>query len=183
MRVRGFETRRLVVRPLRTDDRETCIRTGRDSVLPSMQIEGALLTLSQLDANSFMTLIERRAKLADSDHLYLISAFLRDDGRFIGDTMFFDVFRDPYPRAEIGTVIASHFQDQGIGSELIAGTIDWGWHELGLHEIKGFIEDENPRSTVACLRSGFSLTTSIPISRIFQGEVRRGWPIVMRRPH
>jgi RimJ/RimL family protein N-acetyltransferase len=138
--------------------------------------------LSQLDADAFRTMIKRRAKWAASDQLYLISAFLRDGGSFIGDTMLFDVFRDPYPRAEIGTVIASRFQGLGIGSELIAGTLAWGWNELGLEEIKGFIEDGNPHSTVACLRSGFSLTTSVPISRRFQGEVRWGWPIVMRRP-
>ncbi|MHC2255731.1 RimJ/RimL family protein N-acetyltransferase [Bradyrhizobium embrapense] len=182
MNIRGFETKRLVVRPLRSDDRATCVRTARDSVLPRLQRDGDLLTLSQLDADLFRTMIRRRAKWAASDQLYLISAFLREDGSFIGDTMLFDVFRDQYPRAEIGTVIASPFHGLGIGTELIAGTLAWGWNELGLEEIKGFIEDGNAHSTVACLRSGFSLTTSRPISRCFQGELRWGWPIVARRP-
>lgn len=183
MRIRGFETKRLVVRPLVRGDHATCLRTRRDSALTRAQSEGRLLTLSQLDEGSFAALIERRAKLADSDQLYLISAFLREDGSFVGDTMLFDVFRDPYPRAEIGTVVASPFQGQGIGSELIAGTVNWGWHDLGLREIRGFVEDENRHSMVACLRSGFTLTTSVPITRIFQGEIRRGWPIVMQRSH
>jgi len=180
--MRGFETKRLIVRPLRPNDRETCVRTGQESVLSSLESNGNLLTLSQLDADAFTTMIKRRAEWAASDQRYLLSAFLRDGGSFIGDTMLFDVVRDPCPRAEIGTVVASPFQGLGIGQELIAGTLTWGWNELGLKEIKGFIEDENPRSTVACLRSGFSLITSCPISRRFQGEVRWGWPIVMRRP-
>jgi len=182
VKIRGFETERLVVRPLRPEDYAACVRTGRSAVLPRLQSDGDLLTLSQLGAGAFTTMMKRRAQWAASDQIYLISAFLREGGSFIGDTMLFDVFRDPYPRAEIGTVIASPFQGLGIGPELIAGTLDWGWDELGLKEIKGFIEDENPVSTVACLRSGFSLTTSGPISRRFQGEVRWGWPIVMRRP-
>jgi RimJ/RimL family protein N-acetyltransferase len=124
----------------------------------------------------------RRATWAASDKLYLLSAFLRDGGSFIGDTMLFDVCRDPHARAEIGTVIASPFQGLGLGPELIAGTLAWGWNELGLEEIKGFIEDGNPRSMVACLRAGFGLTSSVPISRQFQGELRSGWPIVIRRP-
>ena len=96
--------------------------------------------------------------------------------------MLFDICRDPYARAEIGTVIASPFQGLGLGPELIAGTLAWGWDELGLEEIKGFIQDQNSHSTVACLRSGFSLMTSGPISRHFEGKMRWGWPIMMRRP-
>jgi RimJ/RimL family protein N-acetyltransferase len=180
--MRGFETKRLVVRPLRRADRATCVRTWRDSVLPSRQSDGNLLTLSQLDADLFRTMIKRRANWAASDQIYLLSAFLRESGRFIGDTMLFDVSRDPYPRAEIGTVIASPFQGSGIGTELIAGTVAWGWDELGLVEIKGFIEDGNTHSRVACLKAGFSLTSTELISRRFEGEMRLGWPIVIRRP-
>ncbi|MGO7482957.1 GNAT family N-acetyltransferase [Rhizobium ruizarguesonis] len=182
VRVKGFATDRLVVRPLRLDDHPVCVLTGSHSVLPSLQANGSLLTLSQITESAFRTMIQHRTEWAASDKRYLISAFLRDGGHFVGDTMLFDVFRDPYARAEIGTVIASPFQGSGLGSELIAGTVAWGWDELGLEEIKGFVEDGNIPSTVACLRCGFSLTSSVPISRHFEGELRLGWPIVVRRP-
>lgn len=181
MNIRGFETKHLVVRPLRSEDFAACVQTGRVAELPKLQSDGELLTLSQLDPYAFQTMIKRRTEWAASDRIYLISAFMRENGSFVGDTMLFDVFRDPYSRAEIGTVIASPFQSMGIGRELIAGTLGWGWNELNLREIKGFIEDENHASTVACLKSGFSLTTSVPISREFEGDVRRGFPSVAAR--
>jgi RimJ/RimL family protein N-acetyltransferase len=170
------------VRPLRTEDHAACVKAREYAELPEGQRAGELLTLSQLTPSSFRKMIQRRAQWADLDQLYVISAFLREDGSFVGDTMLFDVFRTPYARAEIGTVLASALQGRGLGPELIAGTLSWGWRELGLLEIRGFVEDENPASTVACLRSGFSLTTSGPIPRRFQGETRWGWPIVMRAP-
>lgn len=177
----GFETERLAVRPLRLADWATCAKAAQCVTLPGLFSAGGLLTLSQLEEDLFLSLISHRDGVAALDQLYVLSAFLRDDGRFVGDTMLFDVLRRPHPRAEIGTVVTNSFQGMGLGSELIAGTIEWGWHALGLEEIRGFVEADNPQSMVACLKSGFSLTSSTPIPRNFLGEVRWGWPIVIHR--
>ena len=181
MAKRSFATQRLVVRSLRRGDLAACARTGRESLITPEIGAGKLLTLSQLHAQSFEEMISRREELAASDQFYVLSAFLREDGRFVGDTMLFDVTRDPYARAELGTVVSSPFRRMGLGTELIAGTLEWGGSELGLSEIKGFVEADNSVSMVACLNAGFSLCASTPIPRMFQGEQRWGWPIVWRK--
>ncbi|HEX5717763.1 MAG TPA: GNAT family N-acetyltransferase [Thermoanaerobaculia bacterium] len=177
----GFQTGRIVARPIRSGDRANCLRTRMESELSFRQAKGDFLTLSQIDRARFERMIARRERWAAHDEHYVLGLFLKDSGCFIGDTLLFNIDRTIHARGEIGLVIYSRFQTMGYGPECITGTIAWGLGEpLGLEEVYGHIEDGNHASTIACLRAGFRLLTSAPVPRRFEGETQLCWPISVR---
>ena len=70
-----------------------------------------------------------------------------------------DIFDfDPYhQRAGMGIVIDADYRNQGIASEAIEATVDYGFHTLGLHQLYCNILENNPASLKLFQQQGFEI--------------------------
>lgn len=171
----GFQTARLIARPVGERDRSDCQLTRNESELKPREASGSFLTLSQLNRIQFSRMVACRAKWASDDQHYVLGLFLRDSGRFIGDASLFNVDRTASARAEIGLVIYSPYQGRGLGREALRGCIEWGLKSLRLQQIYGYVQPLNRASINACLRAGFRLQSSVPVVRLFDGQAVSTW--------
>ena len=149
-----FRTRRLTIRPISSDDFETCQRTKLASVLSRAEAEGSVLAVSFDDPDAFGATMDHRMHLMERDSDYFFGMFRNGTGDFVGEMMLYDIARGNHQRCEVGTVVHSIHQRQGLATEALRATFRYACRSLGLHRIEGLADPNNHTSIRMCHRAG-----------------------------
>lgn len=77
-----------------------------------------------------------------------------DNQTFCGAAGFHDISTE-HQKAEVGLWLLPEFWGQGIMSEAMPAICEYGFTELGLHRIEGFVESDNQNCKKALTKLGF----------------------------
>ena len=163
---------------------------------PFPNLETERLILRQLDKNDVAAILKLRgdaenmkfiprplAKTADDalDHINLINAKietneginwaieLKSNNQFVGIIGHYRIKPENF-RAEIGYMILPEFHGNGITTEAIKATVDYGFDVMNLHSIEAIIDPENFPSERVLQKNGFKKEAHLLENECYEGR-------------
>jgi RimJ/RimL family protein N-acetyltransferase len=150
-------TERLILRTWKAEDAEAYFLINQDAKV----IEFLPRSLTMQEVDDF---IERVNKQQDERSYSLWAIELKETGEFIGFTglNYTDFPADFTPAVEVGWRLGSQFWGSGYATEAAKAALDYGFNEMGLHEIVSFTVPANKRS--------INVMEKIGLKRDFAGD-------------
>jgi RimJ/RimL family protein N-acetyltransferase len=145
-----LETERLILRPLRKDDRLAFFEIFSDQQTLKYWSGDVIETLQEAG-----DLVDQELQWAASGHCINWGIELRDGGPLIGKIVLFN-FSDQNRRAEIGYILARRQWGRAYMTETLAEVLNYAFQELKLHRIEADTDPENLASLALLKRFGFS---------------------------
>jgi ribosomal-protein-alanine N-acetyltransferase len=142
-------TERLILRrPLATDDKETfAIRADKEL----NKYVDRPLAKSVEDARNFL---QKLNGCIDRNESISWVITLKGDNKLLGSICFWNILRET-GTAEIGFELIPRHQGQGIMTEATRGVLAYGFNEMHLNTVEGWVHKDNERSIKLILRFGF----------------------------
>ena len=146
-----LETDRLVLRRWKDSDREPFAAMSRDPEV--MEFFPAPLSREESDA-----MVDRIEQKFEERGWSLFAVEEREGGKFTGFVgLNVPGYETPFtPCVEIGWRLARPFWGRGLATEAARAVLDFGFHQLDLHEIVSFTAVQNRRSQKLMERIGMT---------------------------
>ncbi len=149
-----FETDRLILRPLYEADYEAWV-SGYAQALPAQgPFDSAPLSEAQLTEDCYKSLLWSDWQAFEAGWSFNFYAFRKDAGDFIGASQVWGVQRGDCQRGTLGFWVFNTHWRQGLGYEMAAATLAYGFRDLGLHRIEAEVLPENEASVILCHKLG-----------------------------
>lgn len=146
---------RVVLRKPSLEDTEFIFKL-RSNVEVGKYLDRKLQTKMQ-EAEEFLDKIING--IAGMNWLYWIIT-KKDSGNCLGTICLWN-FSDDRKSVEVGFEILPEYQGRGFASEALSAVLRYGFYELSLDKIDGFVESANFRSVGLMKKSGFSLAKEL----------------------
>jgi [ribosomal protein S5]-alanine N-acetyltransferase len=149
-----FETERLTLRPLYEADYEAWA-AGHAQASPNQGLfDGSFLPKERLTEDCFRSLLWSDWQAFEAGWSFNFYAFHKDTGAFIGASQIWGVQRGECQRGTLGFWVLNTYWRQGLGIEMAAATLNYGFYDLGLHRIEAEVLPENEASMILCQKLG-----------------------------
>lgn len=145
-------TNRLVIRETTLDDVDEVSFLRNDKVVNQYIAQSSYAS----DATDFIKKVANDIELGNTISW---SIQLKDDPKMIGSICLWN-FKEEHNSAEVGYALHPTFQNQGIMSETLARTLDYGFNKLKLDLIEAFTHSENASSKRLLEKHGFVLNSN-----------------------
>lgn len=143
------ETRRLLLRPLRSDDAPGMYAIYSD---PQTMRYWSAQVVGNLEAAANMVREDLRLQMDGTAAFWAV--VLPQTGRVIGKFSLFSINPDNR-RAEVGYVLNRQFWGKGYGTELLAAMIEAAFDGYQLHRLEADIDPDNAASLALLRKFGF----------------------------
>jgi RimJ/RimL family protein N-acetyltransferase len=144
-----FETKRLIIRPIKLDDKNEVFSYRSDKETNKYQ---GWIPATINDVESFIGNISK--KMNEPETWFQFVIIQRDTQQIIGDIGVHFLDRESN-KAEIGCTLSRKFQKKGYATESLKRIIDYLFQDLNKHRIIASIEPENINSIRLVERIGF----------------------------
>ena len=144
-----FETKRLIIRPIKLDDKKEVFSYRSDR--ETNKYQGWIPTTLN-DVESFIGKISK--KMNEPETWFQFVIIQRDTQQIIGDIGVHFLDRENN-QAEIGCTLSRKFQKKGYATESLKRIIDYLFQDLNKHRIIASLEPENINSIRLVERIGF----------------------------
>jgi RimJ/RimL family protein N-acetyltransferase len=142
-----LETKRTILRPIRSEDNEEVFKYRSDSETNKYQ---GWIPISLDDVSEFIAKNPSEFNLPDTWFQLVITE--KDSGKIIGDIGIHFIGNQ---QAEIGCTLAKYAHGNGYASEALKAVIDYLFKKLNKHRIIGSIDPKNENSIKLLERLGF----------------------------
>ena len=159
-----LETDRLFLRNVAESDKNEVLAIRSDKQM--MQYIPRPLTKTIDEAVAFITSITEGV---EKNELINWAIALKSDNKLIGMIGFYRAQKENH-RSEIGYILHTNFQKQGIMQEALTCVINYGFTQMKLHTIEGVIDPRNTASENVLLRNGFVKEAHFRENFLHQGE-------------
>jgi ribosomal-protein-alanine N-acetyltransferase len=159
-----LETERLELRRLVDADVDEIFTLRSDQEL--MKYIPRPLANTKEDALAHITMINDKI---DSNKGINWAITFKDNPKLIGIIGYYRIKPEHY-RAEIGYMLLSEFQGQGIISEAINEVVNYGFKEMKLHSIEAIIAPKNFSSEKVLQKNGFVKEAHLKENEYYEGQ-------------
>ena len=159
-----LETERLYLRNVTESDKNEVLAIRSDKQM--MQYIPRPLTKTIDEAVVFIKSITEGI---EKNELIKWAIALKSDNKLIGMIGFYRMQKENH-RSEVGYILHTNFQKQGIMQEALTCVINFGFNQLKLHTIEGVIDPRNTASENVLLRNGFVKEAHFRENFLHQGE-------------
>jgi ribosomal-protein-alanine N-acetyltransferase len=149
-----LRTRRLELRPYRTEDHASWITGMSTRGAPRYRYDGAPLPPRRAPRSWFRALCRRHRRLWMRDEVYVLGVFDRRTGDHLGHVDIGVIERRSTQRANLGYSIHNTHQGRGYGTEACIAAITFAFRSLGLHRLEAVIDPDNHPSLRLARRIG-----------------------------
>jgi ribosomal-protein-alanine N-acetyltransferase len=159
-----LETERLYLRNVTESDKNEVLAIRSDKQM--MQYIPRPLTKTTDEAVAFIKSITEGIEKNELINWAIAS---KSDNKLIGMIGFYRMQKENH-RSEVGYILHTNFQKQGIMQEALTCVINYGFNQLKLHTIEGVIDPRNTASENVLLRNGFIKEAHFRENFLHKGE-------------
>lgn len=160
----NLETERLILRRLNESDTAAILKLRGDA--ENMKFIPRPLAKTEDDALEHIKLINARI---DSNEGINWAITVKPSNELIGIIGHYRIKPESF-RAEIGYMILPEFHGNGITTEAIKATVDYGFDVMNLHSIEAIIDPENYASERVLQKNGFVKEAHILENEYYNGK-------------
>lgn len=160
----NLETDRLNLRRIVKDDSAAILKLRGDA--ENMKFIPRPLAKTEADALEHLAMID--AKIENNEGINW-AIELKSTNQFVGIIGHYRIKPENF-RAELGYMILPEFQGNGITTEAIRSTVNYGFDVMHLNSIEAIIDPENLASEKVLQKNGFVKEAHILENEFFEGQ-------------
>lgn len=160
----NLETERLYLRRIIEEDKNEMFALRSDKNIMQFIARPLMKTVEEV-----VTFINSINESIEKKEYINWGLALKSNNKLIGTIGFYRLKKEDY-RAEVGYMLHTSFQKQGIMQEVMPVVLDFGFKQMKLHSIEAVIDPRNKASENVLLKQGFVKEAHFKENLFFNGE-------------